>query len=65
MVCLILQLIKTQKEEKDILKDIKKNELKYCNNLGIQDDTASFWSRFLLWKKQQYKKAMIISKSIY
>ena len=49
MVCLILLLIKTQKEKKDILKDIKKNELKYWNKSGI--DTASFWIRFLLWEK--------------
>ena len=27
----------------------KKNELKYWNKSGI--DTASFWSRFLLWNK--------------
>ena len=36
-------------KKKNYIARHKENELKYWNKSGI--DTASFWSRFLLWNK--------------
>jgi hypothetical protein len=40
---------KNEERKQRYIKRHEKNELKYWNKSGI--DTASFWSRFLLWEK--------------
>jgi hypothetical protein len=45
---------KDEERKQGYIKDIK-NESKFWNKSGI--DTASFWVRFLLWKKPTIKES--------